>query len=366
MKGLEPFGSRFFAGERLLRREISAYERLQETISRSFGGLSSVQQALEEQRRWDSIRKVLDPLEELRRSLGLNSGWRKAVDELSRVPAQHFSPDFVENQGILSVVKQLHESNSWSASLQHARDAFAAAKIANPFLEAQRAFHTVQKQWVLPQQLVEAVGALAALQEEIGRLTLPVIDWNSAAALAQFLGPEGLQEELAALGIGEDGGFTPNIIEAGDGGFLTPKQRDLLTILSLVLALLIPLYQEWSSAQSQTQTDQKQDSHTVMLERQAKQLESLSVLVEQALIKETARASTRFVVLDRVAVVRTRPQSGSPIEGKLLPREVVTIVSERGKWIEVRYYHWILKEYQTGWTLKKYFTRVPSAYKAEG
>lgn len=366
MKGFEPVGSRFLAGEHLLRREMSAYERMQETISRSFGGLSSVQHALEEQRRWDRIRKVLDPLEELRRSLGLDSGWRKAVDELSSVSAQHFSRAFVENQGILGIVNQLHQSTSWSTSLQHARDTFAATRIANPFIEAQRAFHTVQRHWVLPHQLVESIGALAALQEEIGRLTLPVIDWNSAAALAQFLGPEGLQEELAALGIGEDGGFTRDVIETGDGGFLTPKQRDLLTILSLVLALLIPLYQEWSSAQSQIQTDQKLDSQTVMLERQAKQLESLSVLVEQALIKETARASTRFVVLDRVAVVRTRPQSGSPIEGKLLPREVVTMVSERGKWIEVRYYHWILKEYQTGWTLKKYFARVPSAYKAEG
>jgi len=101
-----------------------------------------------------------------------------------------------------------------------------------------------------------------------------------------------------------------------------------------------------------------------MLETQAKQLESLSILVERALIKETTRVSTRFVVLDRVATVRARPGSGASVESNLLPREVVTLVSEQGKWIEVRYYHWSLKAYKTGWVLKKYLTRVPASQQA--
>ena len=103
----------------------------------------------------------------------------------------------------------------------------------------------------------------------------------------------------------------------------------------------------------------------VVLERQAKQLESLSRLVEAAIVRESANTPTRFVVLDRDAEVRRHPQSGARTDGRLFPREVVTLLSEKGKWIEVRYYHWVLKEYQTGWVLKKYFARVPSSQQAK-
>jgi len=63
-----------------------------------------------------------------------------------------------------------------------------------------------------------------------------------------------------------------------------------------------------------------------------------------------------------VALVRFKPEHGSPVEGKLLPREVVRPISEGGKWIEFEYYHWLHKEHRTGWALKKYFQRVPTDF----
>ena len=100
----------------------------------------------------------------------------------------------------------------------------------------------------------------------------------------------------------------------------------------------------------------------LLLQTQAKQLESLSLLVEKAFIQEAKRNEQRFVVLDRVATIRSKPEHGAPVEGKLFPREVVKPISEQGKWIQFEYFHWLLQRHQTGWALKKHFKRIPAAH----
>jgi hypothetical protein len=87
-------------------------------------------------------------------------------------------------------------------------------------------------------------------------------------------------------------------------------------------------------------------------------IEALSKLVEKALVHEAEPQEQRFVVRDRVALVRSRPESGSSVVGKLFPQEVVRPIAEDGKWIQFEYYHWLHQEYRTGWALKKYFQRV--------
>ena len=87
-------------------------------------------------------------------------------------------------------------------------------------------------------------------------------------------------------------------------------------------------------------------------------IEALTKLVEKALVQEAKRQEERFVVKDRAAIVRAKPEHGSAVVGKLLPNEVVRPVSEEGKWIEFQYYHWLHQDYRTGWALKKYFQRV--------
>ena len=49
------------------------------------------------------------------------------------------------------------------------------------------------------QPLLDSIGALQALQEQLGRLSLPVIDAASAFTLAKVLGPEGIKAQLAAM-----------------------------------------------------------------------------------------------------------------------------------------------------------------------
>jgi hypothetical protein len=328
----------------------------------------AVQKALDEQRRWEDIRKVVDPLEHIRKNLDTTTYWKRLFDDFSkpRIDVDKFSKIFDDTSAIAIALKNFHQTPSWEASLHHAQHLFAGAGIANQFLEAQKAYSNIQSAWQLPRYLVESISSLSALEAQIGRLTLPVIDWDSAATLARFLGPQGLLDELATLGIDENGELTSSSATMGDGGYISPKVRDLLLILTIIAMVLVPMYQEWSSAQSIARLEGKADAHMVVLERQAKQLESLSRLVEAAVVKESARGPTRFVVLDRDATVKRSPQSGAQTDGRLLPREVVTLVSENGKWIEVRYYHWVLKEYQTGWVLKKYFARIPSSQQADG
>jgi hypothetical protein len=332
----------------------------------SLSSFGAVQKILEERRRWDEMRKIVEPFENLRHILGDVPSWRKTLDELSK-------PKLIADQlrsyldnafNVSNLLEKYHETSGWLSSLQHARNAYAESSILNSIKEAQRTYQNISKQWEIPSHLVGSVGALTALQEQIGRLTLPVMEWSSAVALARQLGPAGLQAELAALGINENGELTHGAVESTETGLLNNSQRDLLTLLSIVLTLLIFFYQERSSGQWQSSVDNNFAAQKVMLERQQKQLESLSILVEKALVKEAARVNTRFVVRERPAIVRARPQSGTSVDGRLFPREVVTLISERGKWIEVRYYHWQLKEYRTGWILKKYLTRVPASQQA--
>lgn len=377
MKYLDQLKSSFPHDIGELSRGLRAYEQAQGNTLRSLGALNAVEREMAiyesnniaahiramEQQRLESLRAVLDPLETFRKTLGVDPAWKRMIDELTKPLCA--TEQWTERSGVESFMKLLRESSSGLSAVEHARETYATANVAMKFVHEQKAFKEAQRNWKLPRHLVESVGALSALQEQIGTLTLPVIDWESAATLARMLGERGIQEELASLGIGENGELGSSAFQTGDDGYLTPKQRDLLTILSLILALLVPIYQEWSSNQSIQPLTTQVESNAVLLERQAKQLESLSILVERALVKETLRSQTRFVVLERVATVRLSPRAGASIEGKLLPREVVTLVSEEGKWIEIRYFHWVLKEYQTGWVLKKYFTRVPASYQSK-
>jgi hypothetical protein len=268
------------------------------------------------------------------------------------------------NVGFTSALKALQISDSWKSSIEHARNSYAHQSVVEALTRSQRNFHDIQRRWQLPNELVQSVGALSALQEQIGRLTLPTLDWLSAAELVRALGADGIQAQLSELGIDEQGALQDSEPE-GENRLFSPMRQDLLALLSLIVGILFFIYQEQSSGKWQDNVDSKLDSHTVALAEQAKKFESLSVLVERALVKETRVTNTRFVVLERGSIIYRKPESGAQLDGKLFPREVVSLVSEKGKWIEVRYYNWRSREYATGWVLKKYFTRVPPSRQHE-
>ncbi len=245
----------------------------------------------------------------------------------------------------------------------HAYQAIAASFISSDFGQVMKTYENAQKHWMVPAELIDSVASLKAMQGQIGRLTLPVIDWASAASLAKMLGPEGIKAQLAALGIDHDGTIAEEVLQEEEQGIgLSRKALELMTLLSVIFTFLFSIYQEISSREQQRQLNEKLDAIESKSEVQAKTLEALSRLVEKAFIQETKRTDARFVVLDHVAIVRDEPRHGSTVKGKLLPREVVKPVAEQGKWIQFEYYHWVRQEYQIGWALKKYFKRVSASH----
>lgn len=321
----------------------------------------------------ESIRRMLIPIQDIHRRLLVDSATKRISDEL----AQPFF--FREQAAQITAWSAAHADSvkAMQASIEgskgYAQKIMREASVIGGIGERMKAFERINKNWVVPQSLSDALGPLKALQEQVGRLALPVMDAASAATLASVLGPEGIDAQLAKLGISADGSLNTQLPEQEGGIGLSRKTLEVMGLISFFLAIFVPIYQEISAAQWQTATDQtiaeqaqRMEAQSIALERQAKMISALSQLIEEALIHEAKRQEERFVVLDRVTVVRAEPEHGSAVEGKLLPREVVRPISERGKWIEFEYYHWLHQDYRTGWSLKKYFQRVPANFERPG
>jgi len=236
------------------------------------------------------IRTMLDPIADIRKSLMFDSGYRKLMEEIER-------PSFLsakleraarEASHFGHVAKAMQES--MQSSFSHAQEMLAATSIAEPLAQTMSAFKEAERRWSVPAELVDSIGALKAMQEQLGRLTLPVVDFASASTLARLLGPEGMEAQLAALGIAPDGTLSEEAlapVEAGIG--LSRRTLELMTLLSFILTFLVPIYQELSSREWQKQTDERLEAQRLPLQTQAKQLESLSRLVEKALVQEARR-----------------------------------------------------------------------------
>lgn len=322
----------------------------------------------EERERFANIKKMLEPLQSIRAGFQMDWSITRKFDDV--VKPTLFSDELLRmanNVKLFSAALGAAQSSVPSALL-HAQRTFAEKSITDSFAQAMKTYEKAQMQWVVPTELLDSLGALKAISEQVGRLTLPVLDWASAATLAKVLGSRGIESQLAALDMHADGTLTDDPSHQhriGTDNGLSRQPRDLTTLLNLILALLIVIFQENSSGEWQQQTDKKLEIQNVMLVAQAKRFEVLSILVEKALVQEAKRAGELFVVLERVAVVRSEPRHGTTVVGKLLPREVVKPTAEQGKWIQFEYYHWLAEEYQTGWALKKQFKRVPETYKEE-
>lgn len=308
----------------------------------------------------ESIRKMLDPLAHIRSSLLVDTATQRMLDEISKPAVASGQLAKLINQattGSGSFIKAIHSSLN-SSAIDNAKKMLTETSVSSGLQQIMKSFEEADKRWSVPSLLLESMAPLKALQEQMGRLSFPVIDLTSAAALANLLGSEGIKSQLAALGINPDGSINTSFADHEEGIGLSRKTMELMALLSFILAFLVPIYQEYSSAQSQASTDQKFEVQAYALEGQKKMIEALTTLVEKALIQEAKRKEERFVVRDRVAEVRSTPAHGSSVIGKLLPQEVVRPISENGKWVEVEYYHWLHQEYRTGWALKKYFQRV--------
>lgn len=324
------------------------------------GQLAALQNAKQLLDQQDYFKQMLDPIADIRKQYAFDPNLQRMIDVATK-PAwlsDELASTF-KDVGQVSALATMEKGIQ--ASLRHAREALAVTSASSQISQMMKSFQIVNKQWEIPNGLVESVGALKALQESVGRLTIPVIDWSSAATLARLLGKEGIETQLAALGIRADG----TLLEVGEE---TAEQEngigfmELLTLLSFIATFLIPYLQELSSDKWQGKTDSELAVHRQLLEKQEQQLIALSRLVEKSIEKEVKRANDRFVVLGRVTIVRSDPENGSLIVSKLFPREVVKPLAEQGKWIQIEYYDWLRQQDYRGWALKKYFKRVPATY----
>lgn len=305
------------------------------------------------------IRKLMQPLEQLRDSVMGNSAAQNLMAALSSSSLSASYLSALESSYSTSSARYIEQHmGSHATTLESARSMIAEASIATGLQQALKSYEAAHQHWEVPSVLRDTIAPLQALHEQIGSLSFPVMDFSSAASLAQILGQEGIAAQLSALGVSVDGLLESDPSEPEEGIGLSRKSLELMTLLSFILAVLIPMYQEYSSAQWQEATDKKLEAQTQLLIQQRNTIESLAKLVEKALIQEAQRAEERFVVRERMAMVFSKPESGASVVGKLFPCEVVRPVTEAGKWIEIEYQHWFHQERRRGWVLKKYFQRV--------
>lgn len=338
----------------------SLAEQIKKLVGQNSAAIQMAQQMHEAQKaQEDSIRKMLDPLGNIRSGLVADGSIQRMLDEFSKPLAatDHITKLLGQVAAPSAYLKSLQLIND--SSIERARRVLAETSVNTGLQQVMKSFEEANKHWAVPSALVESLSPLKAWQEQVGKLSLPVMDWESAAALAKILGQGGIESQLAAWGINPDGSVNPDFVEQEEEGLgLSRRSMDLMTLLGFILAFLVPIYQEISSSQWQAATDKKLEAQADALEGQRKLIEALTKLVEKALVQEAKRQEERFVVRERVVVVRAKPEHGSAVVGKLLPSEVVRPLSEDGKWIEFQYYHWLHQEHRTGWALKKYFHRV--------
>jgi len=309
----------------------------------------------------EQMRKMFDPMAEIRKSVLGSAATQQLIKELTDGGSMQSQMKAITEQalGIGSVAKMLAQQAEDSRA--QTKKLFENLGVGSSIQSHLKDFEHINKQWKVPKEVLGIVGSFKELQDQLGKVALPTIDWGSAAALAKALGPEGIQGQLALLGIEPDG-FMHEYAEQPEKGLLSRKQADAIALVSLLLSILFFLYQEISSQQDKAKTEAFQTQTTATFQVQAQQIQNLTVLIEKALVQSAQAPEERFVVRERITTVQSKPEHGSAVEGKLMPNEVVRSIDKDGKWVEVEYYHWLHEEYRTGWVLKKYLERVPANY----
>lgn len=351
-----------------LRSPARSIAKQYEDLLGSSSAIGSAYKAWQESERlrMEQMRKMFDPMAEIRKSVLGDTSTQQLIKELADGSSLRSQMKAMTEQalGIGSVAKMLAQQVEDSrAKTKKLLEGLSVGSSIQSYLKD---FEHINKQWKVPNEVLGIVGSFKELQDLLGKVALPTIDWGSAAALAKALGPEGIQEQLALLGIEPDGSMH-EYAEQPEKGLLSRKQADAIALVSLLLGILFFLYQEISSQQDKAKTEAFQTQTTTTLQVQTQQIQNLTVLIEKALVQAAQAPDERFVVRERITTVRSKPEHGSSVQGKLMPNEVVRAIDKDGKWVEVEYYHWLREEYRTGWVLKKYLERVPANYaKARG
>ena len=311
----------------------------------------------------EQMRKMFDPMADIRKSVLGDGTMQRLIRELTDGSSiRNQMKDITEQAlGIGSVAKMLaQQAEDSRAQTKKLLEGLGVGSSIQSYLKD---FEQINKQWKVPTEVLGIMGSVKELQEQLGlgKVALPTIDWGSALALARAMGPEGIQEQLALLGIESDGSMRQTAGQP-EKGILSKKQTDVITLISFLLVFVIFYYQEYNNSLQQAKTDAFQAQTVATLQVQAQQIQNLTALIERTLVQAAQEPEERLVVRERFATVRSRPEHGAAIDGKLMPNEVVRAIDKKGMWIEVEYYHWLHGQYLTGWVLKKYLERVPANF----
>lgn len=348
-----------------LQSPVISIAKQYEDLLGSSSAIGSAYKAWQESERAqrEQMRKMFDPMAEIRKSVLGDTTTQQLIMELTDGSSMRSRMKAITDQalGIGSVAKMLaQQAEDSRAQTKKLLEGLGVGSSIQSYLKD---FEHINKQWKVPSEVLGLMGSVKELQEQLGlgKVALPTIDWGSAVALARAMGPEGIQEQLALLGIEPDGSMNP-MVGLPEKGILSKKQTDVLTLISFLLIFVVFFYQEYNSSLQQAKTDAFQAQTVAMLQVQAQQIQNLTILIEKALVQAAQEPEERLVVRDRIATVRSKPEHGSAMEGQLMPNEVVRKTDKDGKWVEIEYYHWLHEEYRTGWVLKKYLERVPANY----
>ncbi len=350
---------RELAGNSVYAQMAKQYEDLLGSSSAIGSAFRAWQES--ERLQMEQMRKMFDSMADIRKSVLGSTATQQLIKEFTDGSSMRNQMKAITDDalGIGSVAKMLAQQAEDSRA--QTKKLFENLGVGSSIQSYLKDFEHINKQWKVPNEVLGIVGSFKELQDQLGKVALPTIDWGSAAALAKALGPEGIQEQLALLGIEPDGSMHEHA-EKPERGLLSRKQSDALAMLSLLLGILFFLYQEISSQQDKAKTEAFQTQTTATLKVQTQQIQNLTVLIEKALVQAAQVPEERFVVRERPATVRSKPEHGSAMESQLMPNEVVRMTDKEGKWVEIEYYHWLHEEYRTGWVLKKYLERVPANY----
>lgn len=219
----------------------------------------------------ESVRRMLTSFADLHRDLRLDRAFQQALGGLSKQDAiaeqlAKFNTPLADvNLSLSGISSHLEDAIGRATSL------FSDSVVDTGLYHLNKQFEEANKFWEVPSALLDTVGSMREWQDRIGKLSLPVMDWTSAATLASALGSGGIQAQLAALGINSDGSLDPSYFDKEESGIgLSRKTLELLALLSFILAVLVPIYQENSSAQSQAALEKKIEINTEMLKVQQK------------------------------------------------------------------------------------------------
>lgn len=360
------------ARELAVRSELKALQSPSRSIAQQYKDLLAAGSAIwsahkawqeSEHAQMAQMRKMFGPMADIRNSVLGDSTTQQLIKELTEGSSirNHMKEIAQQSLGIGSLAQMLAQQAKESRA--QSKKLFEDLGVGSSIQSYLKDFEHINKQWKVPNEVLGIMGSFKELQDQLGlgKVALPTIDWGSAAALAKAMGPEGIHAQLALLGIESDGSLR-QLAGLPEKGILSKKQTDVITLISFLLIFVIFFYQEYNSTLQQVKTDAFQTQSTTTSKVQAQQIESLMILIEKALMQVAQEPEERLVVRERIATIRSKPEHGSAVEGKLMPNEVVRAIDKNGNWVEVEYYHWLHDEYRIGWVLKKYMERVPSNY----